>query len=123
MGQLIYGGEVLDLRIDDRALTHLQIVIVNMLRRDHRFAFSWRDDATHGDGRSSIWLHPNATLHFKFSGGRVPSVNRSWLEALYASASSGAGLVLTREPDDTSTAPESRWSDAVALDEPPQGHR
>lgn len=121
MGQIIYGGELLDLRIDDRALTHLQIVIVNMLRRDHRFAFSWRDDATHGDGRSTIWLHPNATLHFKFSGGRVPSVNRSWLEALYASASSGAGLVLTREPDDTSTAADSSWSDAVTLDDPPRG--
>ena len=54
MGQLIYDGEPLDLRIDDRALTHLQIVIVNMLRREHRFAFSWKDDAVHGNGRSTI---------------------------------------------------------------------
>lgn len=113
MGQLIYDGEVLDLRVDDRALTHLQIVIVNMLRRDHRFVFSWKDDVVHGDGRSSIWLHPNVSLHFSFSGSRVPSINRSWLEGLYASATSGAGLVLTPEPPDTSTAADSAWSRAV----------
>jgi len=113
MGQLIYDGEVLDLRIDDRALTHLQIVIVNMLRREHRFVFSWKDDVVHGDGRSSIWLHPNVSLHFKFGGSRVPSINRSWLEELYAGATSGAGLVLTPEPLDTSTADDSAWSRAV----------
>ena len=113
MGQLIYDGEVLDLRVDDRALTHLQIVIVNMLRRDHRFVFSWKDDVLHGDGRSSIWLHPNVSLRFTFSGSRVPAINRSWLEDLYATATSGSGLVLTPEPPDTSTAADSPWSRAV----------
>jgi hypothetical protein len=105
MGQLIYAGERLDLHIDDRALTHLQIVIVNLLRRDHRFVFSWKDDVTHGAGRSSIWLHPNVSLHFSFAGGRTP---------LYASASSGSGLVLTPEPADTTPADDSPWSRAVA---------
>lgn len=114
MGQLIYSGQPLDLHVDDRALTHLQIVIVNMLRRDHSFVFSWKDDALHGDGRSSIWLHPGVGLHFKFAGSRTPAINRSWLEALYASASSGAGLVLTAEPTDTSDAEDSPWSRAVA---------
>lgn len=113
MGQLIYSGEVLDLRVDDRALTHLQIVIVNLLKRGHSFVFSWKDDVVHGDGRSSIWLHPHAQLHFNFSGSRVPSINRSWLEELYAAASSGSGLVLTPEPADTSTADDSAWSQAV----------
>ncbi|PZF58225.1 ATP-dependent DNA ligase [Curtobacterium sp. MCSS17_008] len=114
MGQLIYDGEVLDLRVDDRALTHLQIVIVNLLRRDHKFVFSWKDDVLHGDGRSSIWLHPNVALRFSFSGSRVPSINRSWLEELYAAATSGSGLVLVPEPPDTSTAADSAWSEAVA---------
>ena len=114
MGQLIYDGEVLDLRVDDRALTHLQIVIVNLLRRDHRFVFSWKDDVLHGDGRSSVWLHPNVSLRFTFSGSRVPAKNRSWLEELYTAATSGAGLVLVPEPPDTSTAADSAWSDVVA---------
>lgn len=113
MGQLIYDGEVLDLRVDDRALTHLQIVIVNMLRREHRFTFSWKDDVMHGDGRSTIWLHPNVSLHFSFTGSRVPSINRSWLDELYGAATSGSGLVLTPEPADTSTATDSAWSRAV----------
>ncbi|MCL9665582.1 ATP-dependent DNA ligase [Curtobacterium albidum] len=113
MGQLVYDGEVLDLRIDDRALTHLQIVIVNMLRREHRFVFSWKDDVLHGDGRSSVWLHPNVSLRFTFAGSRVPAINRSWLEELYAAATSGAGLVLVPEPPDTSTAADSAWSRAV----------
>ncbi|SOC87995.1 hypothetical protein SAMN05660766_1687 [Curtobacterium sp. 314Chir4.1] len=113
MGHLIYAGEQLDLTVDDRALTHLQIVIVNLLRREHRFVFSWKDDVLRGDGRSAIWLHPNVSLHFKFSGSRVPSINRSWLEELYAAATSGSGLVLTPEPPDTSTAEDSAWSRAV----------
>ncbi|MFJ3034849.1 ATP-dependent DNA ligase [Curtobacterium pusillum] len=113
MGHLIYAGEQLDLAVDDRALTHLQIVIVNLLRREHRFVFSWKDDVLRGDGRSAIWLHPNVSLHFKFSGSRVPSINRSWLEELYAAATSGSGLVLTPEPPDTSTAEDSAWSRAV----------
>ena len=113
MGHLIYAGEQLDLTVDDRALTHLQIVIMNLLRREHRFVFSWKDDVLRGDGRSAIWLHPNVSLHFKFSGSRVPSINRSWLEELYAAATSGSGLVLTPEPPDTSTAEDSAWSRAV----------
>jgi hypothetical protein len=59
-------------------------------------------------------LHPSVSLHFKFTGSRVPSINRSWLEDLYASATSGSGLVLTPEPTDTSTADDSAWSRAVA---------
>ncbi|WP_439692546.1 ATP-dependent DNA ligase [Curtobacterium sp. SP.BCo] len=113
MGHLIYSGEQLDLVVDDRALTHLQIVIVNLLRREHRFVFSWKDDVLRGDGRSAIWLHPDVALHFKFSGSRVPSINRSWLDELYAAATSGSGLVLTPEPPDTSTAEDSAWSRAV----------
>uniref|UniRef100_A0A942T770 DUF7882 domain-containing protein n=1 Tax=Neobacillus citreus TaxID=2833578 RepID=A0A942T770_9BACI len=96
-----------------------------MLKRDHRFVFSWKDDVVHGDGRSSIWLHPDVSLHFKFSGSRVPSINRSWLEQLYASATSGSGLVLSPEPADTSTAAESAWSTAMAPGEgmPPDDQR
>lgn len=102
MGQLTYDSQSLELRLDDRALTHLQIVIVNSIRRGQSFVFSWKDDAAVGDGRSSIWIHPYCSLHFKFAGGKSPSINRSWLEALYESAASGSGLVLTPEPADTS---------------------
>ncbi|MBT1670385.1 ATP-dependent DNA ligase [Curtobacterium flaccumfaciens pv. flaccumfaciens] len=100
MGQLIYDSQPLELRLDDRALTHLQIVIVNLIRRGESFVFSWKDDPAVGGGRSSIWIHPYCGLHFKFAGGKSPSVNRSWLDELYASAASGSGLVLSPEPTD-----------------------
>lgn len=48
MGQLIYDSQPLELRLDDRALTHLQIVIVNLIRRGESFVFSWKDDPAVG---------------------------------------------------------------------------
>lgn len=95
MGSLIYDSAVIE--FDDRLLLHLQIVIVNKLRRHESFAMSWRDSPEIGDGRSTIWLDPSIPLYFKFSGSRTPSVNRDWIETLAESASSSNGLVVTDE--------------------------
>ncbi|HEY2642266.1 MAG TPA: ATP-dependent DNA ligase [Galbitalea sp.] len=95
MGSLMYDGFVVHL--DDRTLTHLQIVIVNKLRRGDSFVMSWKDDTEAGNGRSAVWLHPHMLLHFKFDGGKVPSVNPEWLATLAASAESSRGLVITAE--------------------------
>lgn len=95
MGSMTYDG--LTVEIDDRALVHLQIVIINKLRRGEAFLFSWKDAPEVGDGRSAVWLHPSIPLHFKFSGSRVPSVNEDWLAELSASADGSRGLVLTEE--------------------------
>lgn len=93
MGTLTYGSAVVD--FDDRLLAHLQIVIVNKLRRHESFAMSWRDSAEVGDGRSTIWLDPSIPLYFKFDGSRIPSIDRDWLERLAESASSSSGLIVT----------------------------
>jgi len=98
MGSLIYGSAGIEVEFDDRVLEHLQIVIATKLRRRESFFFSWRDARKVGDGRSSIWLDPGIPLYFKYSGGRVPSVNREWLVELTASSNSSSGLVLTDEP-------------------------
>ncbi|WP_258045864.1 DUF7882 family protein [Leifsonia shinshuensis] len=95
MGSLIYDSTVIE--FDDRLLLHLQIVIVNKLRRRESFAMSWRDAPEIGDGRSTIWLDPSIPLYFKFSGSRTPSINRDWLETLAESAASATGLVVTGE--------------------------
>ena len=89
MGSLIYDSTVIE--FDDRLLLHLQIVIFNKLRRRESFAMSWRDSPEIGDGRSTIWLDPSIPLYFKFSGSRIPAVNRDWLEILADSASSSSG--------------------------------
>jgi hypothetical protein len=95
MGSITYDGMVVHL--DDRALTHLQIVIVNKLRKGEAFLMSWKDSPDVGDGRSAIWMHPHMLLYFKFEGSRVPIINNEWLAELAASADSSRGLVVTAE--------------------------
>ena len=61
MGKLIYEGTV-HVDFDDRVLAHLQLVIGSELRRGEAFHFSWRDDISVGDGRTTIWVHPRCSL-------------------------------------------------------------
>ena len=98
MGMLMYGGPKTEISFDDRALTHLQIVITAKLRRQESFVFSWTDAADIGSGRSSIWLDPSSTLFYRFFGSRVPAINRAWIDQLMDSANSGSGLFFTAEP-------------------------
>ena len=95
MGTLQYDGLVIE--FEDRLLAHLQIVIVQKLRRGESFLMTWRDSAETGDGHSSIWLHPSHMLYFKFVGSRQPTLNREWLDHLAQSANSSRGLLVTRE--------------------------
>jgi hypothetical protein len=102
MGSLTYDSTIIE--FEDRLLLHLQIVIVNKLRRRESFAMSWRDAPEVGDGRSTIWLDPSIPLYFKFSGSRTPQVNRDWIELLAESASSSNGLVVMDEDGRLETA-------------------
>lgn len=99
MGSLTYGTNT-RVSIDDRPLVHLQVVIGNKLRRHEGFYFSWREDPTIGDGRRSIWVHPQSDLDFKYFGHRTPTLNRAWLEALAEVANSPSGLYVVPEPAD-----------------------
>jgi hypothetical protein len=98
MGMLAYGSPSIEIAFDDRALTHLQIVITAKLRRQESFVFSWADAPEIGTGRSSIWLDPSSTLYYRYFGSRVPSINREWMDQLMESANSGSGLYFTGEP-------------------------
>jgi hypothetical protein len=89
--------DTLIVQLDDRALTHLQIVIVNKLRKGENFLMSWKDAPDVGDGRSAVWMHQYMLLHFKFDGSRVPEINQEWLAELTASADSSRGLIVTAE--------------------------
>lgn len=97
MGKLIYENAV-KVDFEDRALAHLQLVITTKLRRREGFHFTWKDDAGIGNGRTSVWVHPEASLVFKYYGSRPPRLNHAWLEALVAAANSPAGLYLVPEP-------------------------
>jgi hypothetical protein len=92
MGTITYDGMVVE--FDDRLLAHLQIVIVQKFRAREAFLMSWLDALNDGDGRSALWLTPDAPLHFKFNGSRPPLIDRGWLEVLQRSAASGSGLLV-----------------------------
>ncbi|WP_439592884.1 DUF7882 family protein [Microbacterium sp.] len=98
MGRFTYEGDV-RAEFEDRLLAHIQIVVGNKLRRDEPFFFSWKEDASLGMNRMSIWVHPHSTLVFKYHGSRPPSVNPAWLEALMHTANSPTGLYAVPEPD------------------------
>jgi hypothetical protein len=98
MGYIVYDGDVLEFKVEDRLLAHLQIVIVNKFRKGESFTFSWKEPNETGDGRSTVWLSPNIGLRFKFAGGRTVEINPTWLAALYATAASGRGLYPEPEP-------------------------
>ena len=99
MGTFIYEG-MIKVEVDDRTLAHLQVVIGNKLRRGESFNFTWREDKSIGDGRTSIWVHPYATIVYKFHGSRPITLNRAWNEALMFTANSANGLYIVPEPPD-----------------------
>lgn len=103
MGKFTYAtGTRVD--FEDRVLAHLQVVISNKLRRGESFVFTWRDDSSIGDGRTSVWLSPGLAMSFKYYGSRPPALNRAWVEALAITANGPAGLYLVPEPAEASAA-------------------
>ncbi len=98
MGSLIYGTSGIEISFDDRVLAHLELVVGTKLRRRESFMLSWRDAPDVGDGRSSIWLDTAIPLYFRYSGSRVPLIDREWLEELLAESGSTRGLVLGEDP-------------------------
>lgn len=99
MGRFIYENDT-RLDIDDRVLLHLQSVIGAKLRRGEAFTFNWTVDRSLGSGRTTVWLHPHASIVFSYSGSRRAQLNRRWLEALMFAANSPAGLYVVPEPAD-----------------------
>lgn len=95
MGSIRYDGERVE--FEDRLLAHLQIVIVQKLRRGDGFLMSWVNSLSIGSGRTSIWLDRTIPLRFSFAGSRSPSINREWLHTLEQSAGSSTGLIVTGE--------------------------
>ena len=97
MGTLTYDS-TLAADFDDRTLVHIQFIIGAKLRRNEPFFFTWKDDSSIGDGRSTIWVHPAVSLTFKYFGSRVPAINLKWIDVLMLSANSTAGMQLVPEP-------------------------
>lgn len=95
MGVLHYDHRTFE--FEDRLLTHLQIVVGLKLRRSESFYLSWLPGRETGAGRQSLWISTGVPLHFEFSGSRIPSINREWIEALVRECNGGIGLNLSDE--------------------------
>lgn len=92
MGTLFYGASRTPVRIDDRILAHLKLVATSKLRRDEPFLISWHDSAETGGGRSSIWVHQECDLHYKFDGGSSATINQQLIEAMSLAANAARGI-------------------------------
>ena len=104
MGTLTYDSK-LSADFDDRTLAHLQIVVGAKLRRNEAFYFSWKDDASIGNGRTVIWMHPTIPVSFKFFGSRPPAINREWIDELMLLANTPSGLYLVPETSSPTSPP------------------
>ncbi len=105
MGKFIYDGLV-TVDFDDRVLAHLQMVIGAKVRRREAFYFSWRDDSSVGDGRTTVWVHPGSSIVYKYYGSRQPTINRAWIDALMFTANTLSGLHVVPEPPEPEGEPE-----------------
>lgn len=93
MGHFMYeNSRAIDL--DDRALAHLQIVIIDKLRRHEAFALNLRSDG----GTVTMWLNNSSALQFVDEGNRQPHINWPWVELLAGEASFRGILELLPEP-------------------------
>lgn len=101
MGKFIYEGGP-KVEIEDRALTHVQLVITSKLRRGEPLSFSWKEDASIGGGRATVWVHPASSIVFKYFGSRAPKLNRAWIDNMSFTANAPSGLYVTPEPAATS---------------------
>jgi len=97
VGTLFYGGETTPIRIEDRALAHLKVVIATKLRRGESFTVSWRHADDDPRGRSTIWVHPSIPLRFVFDDPEPTVLSRAWVEELANSANSSGGIMLVPE--------------------------
>lgn len=97
MGTMYYGGTAMPIRIDDRALAHLKVVVATKLRRNESFTLSFphRDEDPHG--RSTLWIHPSIPLRFVFDDCETPALSREWIQELAQSATSSGGISLVAE--------------------------
>lgn len=97
MGKFTYDSGI-STSFEDRALAHLQAVILAKVRRGEGFCLGWKDDLSLGGGRTSVYLNARSTISFTYDTARTPALNPSWLNALTQAANSPQGLSLLPEP-------------------------
>ncbi len=105
MGYLVFGSPPETVRMDDRVLAHLKVVMLTKLRRHEGFPFTYDFEPSSGSGRATVWLNPSVLVQFRFEGSRQPVMNKAWLELMMLTANETDGLRLVEEPSESWTVP------------------
>jgi len=92
MGTLKYDGTTVE--FPDLVLAHVEVVVIQKLRRQEAFFLSWHESAA-GGGRTGIWVHPHALLTFHYTSNAPAQIDRAWIERLAVAASSAPGMFVT----------------------------
>jgi hypothetical protein len=93
VGYLLYDKSR-EIEVDDRVLAHLQVVIVDKLRRRESFAINLRDDGA----TVTMWVTVSTPIQFIYAGNRQPRINGAWVQLLAGEASLWGTLELLPEP-------------------------
>lgn len=100
MGSFVYD-RCRAIEIDDRVLAHLQVVILDKLRRHESFAF----DVYDSKHLVTFWVCQRTPLEFRYGGNRHAALNREWLELLADEAGMHGVLRVVPEPVPASQMP------------------
>lgn len=109
MGHLYYGTTPEPVRIPDRLLAHIKVVVATKLRRGESFTLSW----THVDGtpgRSTLWLQPAIPLRFVFESAEPEQLHSPTLKDMADMANSSAGLIVALNVEIPSATAPARTS-------------
>jgi hypothetical protein len=98
VGFIYYGSNEYPVEVDDRALAHLKMAVLSLLRAGRSVAFSFTNPTAVGGGRETLWISPTTDLRFKFLGGRPPRINPEWVRLMIESANEPTGMHLMEEP-------------------------
>lgn len=107
MGLLFYGSSERPIRIPDRLLAHVKVVIATKLRRGESFTMSWRHPDDEEGGRSTIWIQPSIPLRFVFGSIEPEMLDPALLQSFANSANSSSGLTIDIDADADADAPRS----------------
>jgi len=115
MGHLYYGSSESPIRMPDRILAHVKVVVATKLRRGESFTLSWRHPHDEETGRSTIWIQPSIALRFVFSTVEPEKIDGALLQRYAAAANSSSGLIVDIEEasPDATAAPASTASAVV----------
>ena len=97
MGTLHYGASRTTIRIDDRTLAHLQVVITTKLRRNEGLLLQWDRGVDQGSGRGAFWINPSTDLIYEYEGSREVALDPAELDKMMADAAGRHGLRIATE--------------------------